>query len=119
MRMTLNPPELGEVTIRVFSRQGKLSATIIAETSFVKEILESSISELRQRLNFVDIQFEQLDLSTSGKHSGESDRSARDFSPDELAQLGLDRPDHRADESVNDPLRASPGGETRGIDYFA
>ena len=119
MRMILHPPELGEVTIRVFSRQGKLSASIIAETPLVKEILESSISELRQRLNFVEIQFEQLDLSTSGRQSGESDRPARNFNPDELAQLGLDRPKQLNDEGVNDPLRASPGGETMGVDYFA
>jgi type III secretion system needle length determinant len=119
MRMTLHPPELGEVTIRVFSKQGKLSASIIAETALVKEILETSVSELRQRLNFVTIQFEQLDLSTSDRQSGESDRPSRNFNPDELAQLGLDRPDNLTDERVNDPLRASPDGEIRGVDYFA
>jgi type III secretion system needle length determinant len=119
MRMTLHPPELGEVTIRVFSKQGKLSASIIAETPLVKEILESSISELRQRLNFVQIQFEQLDVSTSGRQSGESDRQARNFNPDQLAQLGLDRAEHRIDGGVNDPLRASPDSETMGVDYFA
>jgi type III secretion system needle length determinant len=75
MRLTLHPPELGEVTVRVFSKQGKLSASIIAESSLVKEILESSIAELKQRMNFVHIQFEQLDFSTAGKQSGGSDRS--------------------------------------------
>ena len=86
MRLTLNPPELGEVTIRVFSRQGKLSASIVAESHLVKEIIESSISELRQRMNFVGIQFEQLDVSTSDGHSGESDRSD--------GSLGASRPNN-------------------------
>jgi type III secretion system needle length determinant len=119
MRMTLHPPELGEVTIRVFSKQGKLSASIIAETPLVKEILESSVSELRQRMNFVEIQFEQLDVSTSGRQSGESDRPAHSFNSAELAQLGTDQTNHLVDEGVNDPLGVSPGSEPRGIDYFA
>ena len=74
MRLTINPPELGEVTIRVFSRQGRLSASIIAETQLVREILEGSMTELRQRLNAVNISFDQLDLSASGKGYDDSDR---------------------------------------------
>lgn len=73
MRLTLNPPELGEVKIRVMSRQGQLSASIVTESALVKEIIESSISELRQRINFVHIQFEQLDVSTAGKEAGGSE----------------------------------------------
>ncbi len=73
MRVTLHPPELGEVTIRVFSRQGKLSASIVAESNLVKEILESSIGELKQRINFVNIQFEQLDVSTNSSDTGSFD----------------------------------------------
>ncbi|MGB4517035.1 MAG: hypothetical protein WBI65_05365, partial [Dethiobacteria bacterium] len=39
IRLALNPPQLGELLIRVFSRQGKLSAKIIAEVAVVKEML--------------------------------------------------------------------------------
>lgn len=85
MRFTVNPPELGEVTIRVFSRQGKLSATIMAQSQLVKEVIESSVYALRQKMNFGSIQFEQLDVFTS---SGEAQNpkgggAGDNFSPQE------------------------------------
>ena len=80
MRLQLRPPELGEVTIRVFSREGKLSAAIIAELPVVREILEGSISELRQRFQQCNLPLEQLDLFTAGRE-GEGSRhcSAGDY----------------------------------------
>jgi flagellar hook-length control protein FliK len=118
MRLTLHPPELGEVTVRVFSKQGKLSASIVAESSLVKEILESSIAELKQRMNFVHIQFEQLDFSTAGKQSGGSDRpgegsgfGGRASGEHDLLQFGED----------GQPVlsNAPPDQINGGIDYWA
>ena len=118
MRLTLHPPELGEVTVRVFSRQGKLSASIIAESSLVKEILESSIAELKQRMNFVHIQFEQLDLSTAGKQSGGSDRPGEGSGFGERASGERDSLQFGED---GQPVlsNAPPDQINGGIDYWA
>ena len=79
MRMTLHPPSLGEVVIRVFSRNGKLAAEIAAETNGAREILESGLSDLRHRLQQMNINLERIDVHTSSRDAGESD----DFSQQE------------------------------------
>ncbi len=119
MRLTLHPPELGEVTVRVFSKQGQLSASILAESSLVREILESSIAELRQRMNFVSIQFEQQDGANAGNHSAGSDRSGagnfgRNGNPGESQGEGFSTA-----ESEQDPIDAAVTRPNSGIDYWA
>ncbi|NLY39470.1 MAG: flagellar hook-length control protein FliK [Firmicutes bacterium] len=80
MRLQLYPPELGEVTIRVFSRKGKLSAAIIAELPVVRDLLAGSMAELRQRFQQCNLPLEQLDLFAAGR-DGEGSRhySAGDY----------------------------------------
>jgi len=120
MRMTLHPPELGEVTIRVFSRQGQLSASIITESAVVKEILESSITELRQRLNFSNIQFEQIDVSTQSQQFNGSSR----FGAGEHNHENLPGGDHEGksplagEQEVAESMVTADAAKS-GIDYWA
>ncbi len=65
IRVKLDPPRLGELLIRVVSWQGKLTAEIVAEMASTKEILSSGLDELRQRLEQVNLQLEQIDLFTA------------------------------------------------------
>lgn len=119
MRMTLHPPELGEVTIRVFSKQGRLSASIIAETPLVREILESSITELRQRMNFVSIDFEQLDFSAKEDQysgSGKPGEGRSNPIPGQGANGRADPSNEKGDPAMQN---APPGTDNRGIDYWA
>ena len=118
MRMTLHPPELGEITIRVFSKQGQLSATILTDSALVKEILESSVSELRQRLNLVNIEFEQNDGFNLGHQSEGFDQSGANNSN---RSRGL--PDQRGSEAELETSGKSPPPEpsvngSRGIDFW-
>ncbi len=119
MRMTLHPPELGEVTIRVFSKQGRLSASIIAETPLVKEILENSITELRQRMNFVSIDFEQLDFSAKEDQFNGSGRPNDGKSNPILDQDSKGRTGPLSDRGEPALQNAPPGSDVRGIDYWA
>jgi len=119
MRLTLHPPELGEVTVRVFSKQGQLSASILTESSLVREILESSIAELRQRMNFVSIQFEQQDGANAGNHSAGSDRSGagnfgRNSNPGESQGEGFSTA-----ESEQAAIDAAVTRPNSGIEYWA
>lgn len=119
MRLTLHPPELGEVTIRVFSKQGKMSATVLAESALVKEILESSITELRQRVNFVDIQFEQLDFSSSNNQSDHSGKSARRFEGQFLNRAGPAGEEMDVQGDLSGNLQAASQAERNAVDYWA
>ncbi len=119
MRLTLHPPELGEVTVRVFSSKGRLSASIIAETPLAREILESSVTELRQRMNFVNIQFDQLDVSTAGKEHEEFDRPG-DREGSGKAEFGEYEGDEKSSaESEPPPQQIPPGNAGSGIDFWA
>ena len=66
MRLQLQPAEWGEMVIRVFSRQGRLSAVIQVEAA-VMEILEGSLPELRQRLQQSNLPLEHLELFAAGR----------------------------------------------------
>ncbi|MGM0653008.1 MAG: flagellar hook-length control protein FliK [Bacillota bacterium] len=119
MRVTLHPPELGEVTIRVFSSKGRLSASIIAETPLAREILESSITELRQRMNFVNIQFDQLDVSTAGKEHEGFDRPG-DREGSGKAEFGKAEGDEIGSaEREPPPQQVPPGDAGSGVDFWA
>ncbi|MGB4183274.1 MAG: flagellar hook-length control protein FliK [Dethiobacteria bacterium] len=65
IRLALNPPQLGELLIRVFSRQGKLSAKIIAEVAVVKEMLVHNLPELHQRFEQNNLHLDRIDLLTA------------------------------------------------------
>lgn len=69
IRLSLDPPELGELLIRVVSRQGKLSASIITGTAAVKEALAGVLHELHQRFEQNSLFLERVDLLTAGEMS--------------------------------------------------
>jgi len=119
MRVTLHPPELGEVTVRVFSSKGRLSASIIAETPLAREILESSITELRQRMNLVNIQFDQLDVSTAGKGYEGFDRPG-DREGSGKTEFGeAEGDERRSAEREPPPQQIPPDDAGSGIDFWA
>lgn len=80
MRLTLNPPSLGEVVIRVFSHQGKMTAEIITEMSRVKDMLENGMGEIKQRLQQVNLTLEKIDVFCS-EHDLKRDLSYRQSLP--------------------------------------
>lgn len=74
IRLALDPPELGEVLIRVVSREGKLSARIIAGADAVREMLAGNLQELYQRFEQNNLYLERIDLLTYGEMSQEDHR---------------------------------------------
>lgn len=67
IRLALNPPELGEVLIRLASREGKLSVRIIVEAASVKEMLANNLQELFHRFAQSDLHLDGIDLLTAGE----------------------------------------------------
>ncbi len=118
MRLTLHPPELGEITIRVFSKQGQLSASILTDSALVKEILESSVSELRQRLNLVNIEFEQNDGFNSGPQSEGFDQSGANNSNRSRDLPGQQGSESELETSGKSPPPDSADQSRRGIDFW-
>lgn len=64
MRIRLKPEHLGDLRLRIMMEEGILKATFQAQSQQVKEILESSLSALKQSLKDQGIQVEKFVVTT-------------------------------------------------------
>jgi flagellar hook-length control protein FliK len=72
LRVTLKPESLGDVTLRLLSENGQISARFIAENQRVKEIMESNFDALRDALNRQGLNVSQLSVSVEQRQNAES-----------------------------------------------
>lgn len=70
MEMQLNPEHLGKIYLEVTTKEGAVSAHIMAQNEVVKEALESQLAELKQNLNQVGIKVDAVEV-TVGSHEFE------------------------------------------------
>ena len=62
LEVSLNPENLGKVTIQVASKAGQLTATIAAQTEAAKNAIESQIYELRDTLHMQGAKVEAIEV---------------------------------------------------------
>ncbi|MBS4032703.1 MAG: flagellar hook-length control protein FliK [Clostridiales bacterium] len=70
----LKPAVLGEVEIRLRMENGQLSGSILAQNSQVKEVLETAMAQLRQRLEAQQIQVAELTVTVGQEQGFQQDR---------------------------------------------
>ena len=70
MEMQLNPENLGKIYLEVTSKEGTVSARIVAQNEFVREALETQIVELKQNMNQAGIKVDAVEV-TVGSHEFE------------------------------------------------
>ncbi len=75
----LDPPDLGRVQIRLISTGDNLSAHVTVATDAVRQMMESQLPELRQRLEQAGVNATQIDVSTqtAGQQAGSGDANSR------------------------------------------
>ncbi len=75
----LDPPDLGRVQIRLISTGDTLSAHVTVATDAVRQMMESQLPELRQRLEQAGVNATQIDVSTQtpGQQAGSGDGNSR------------------------------------------
>jgi len=75
----LDPPDLGRVQIRLVSTGDNLSAHVTVATDAVRQMMESQLPELRQRLEQAGVNATQIDVNTqtAGQQAGSGDRDSR------------------------------------------
>jgi hypothetical protein len=71
-RLRLDPPELGEVQVRLLTADGRLSAEVVVADDSVRRLIEGQLSDLRQRLEAAGTPVSKFDVTT--QHGGESNR---------------------------------------------
>lgn len=67
LRLRLKPEQLGDLRLRIMMEEGILSATLHAQSQQVKEILESSLSTLKQSLKDHGIQVDKFVVTTGNQ----------------------------------------------------
>ena len=75
----LDPPDLGRVQIRLISTGDNLSAHVTVATDAVRQMMESQLPELRQRLEQAGVNATQIDVSTqtAGQQAGSGEGNSR------------------------------------------
>lgn len=71
IKVTLNPEYLGDVTLKVASSQGIVTAQFTAQNDKVKEIIESNFDKLREMLNEQGIEVSQLSVNVGTDESSQ------------------------------------------------
>lgn len=66
MNIKLKPEELGELTLRIISDSGTITAQFTAESRRVKEIIESNFDMLKDALAQNGIEIDQLEVNVGG-----------------------------------------------------
>lgn len=72
IEMILKPESLGKINIQLQTEKGALSATLIAESPQVKEILEKNIDTLRNNLSAQGVNVNNLTVKVAETHKSES-----------------------------------------------
>lgn len=65
LRLALQPPELGELTIKLSVREGVIKATLVAESSSAKHTLEAGLNDLKQQLAQQGLKLERMEVVVS------------------------------------------------------
>lgn len=63
MEMQLNPEHLGKIFLELTSKEGSVSAKIMAQNEVVKEALEAQIADLRQNMNQSGIKVDAIEVT--------------------------------------------------------
>jgi hypothetical protein len=69
-RISLHPPSLGKVNMHIVTRDNQVSATFFAETSLVKEIIESNLPQLRESFQQQGLKVDQFNVFVGHQPAG-------------------------------------------------
>lgn len=73
MKIELRPRDLGDMTLKVITQNGIVTAQIIAENQKVKEIVESSLMDLETLLQDKGVQIAQVSVTLKEKNNEQMD----------------------------------------------
>lgn len=76
VRISLRPEALGEISLKIATENGIVTAQFVAENEKVKQIIESNFNQLKQALNEQGIVVSELSVSVSG---GDRERQMQEF----------------------------------------
>jgi len=121
--LRLDPPELGEVTIRLSSTSKALSGEIRVENRMVQEIVNRNMANLRESLGSQGIQVDNIEVTVESGNRSSTDRDGnaafRREQADRDGQTASDRdrrPQEREEQQDRRPRQPLGDGQ---VDYTA
>lgn len=83
--MRLDPPDLGRVQIQLITRGDEVHGRVLVASEAVRQMLESQLPELRQRLEAAGVNVQQFSVATDTGTGGGNQNAYRSAMPEELA----------------------------------
>lgn len=116
LRVSLQPPELGELLIRLRRVKGVLSAEIMTQNVAVKELLEGQMDLLRQRLQQINLNVEEFNVFVRDEGKGDTG-SGEGAAPEQdlSSSLTVDRSSAEDEESESSRQGLEEGSR---VDYL-
>lgn len=121
MVMTLHPPQLGTIDMDIRVRDNRVSMLMLADNHEVKQVLESSLTQLRNALSEQGFQVDRVDVLVQ-------DRSGNEFagllhehgsSPEGRGRAAGGGSPRGAETEPGDARRGVNAGESRLVNVFA
>lgn len=72
MEMQLHPEHLGRISLQIVSRNGAITAQIMAQNEVAKEAIESQVAELKEHLNEQGIKVEAIEVAVGTRQFEEN-----------------------------------------------
>jgi flagellar hook-length control protein FliK len=69
-QMRLDPPDLGRVQVQLVSRGNEVHGQVIVASEAVRQVMESQLPELRQRLEAAGVNVQQFSVATDAGGGG-------------------------------------------------
>ncbi len=121
-RIDLKPESLGHLKLHVSTDHGQVTLRILTDSVWVRDMIESNISHLKNELQQHNLQIDRLDVSVSGGQqetgNGNDRASASPRNPAEVAGSG-EGGAAPVGEETGTPHRAVARARVGMVDYFA
>jgi len=116
-RISLHPPSLGEVQLSIVTREDQVKIAFFAETTQVKEIIESNLPQLRQSFLQQGLKVEQFNVFVGNHPSGNQTEQRDSFNSANNHRFESERLDGKDNIILKSAKRWALGNHM--VDLFA
>jgi len=120
VRIELKPEFLGHIRMQIVTESQQVAIKIVAESAFVKDMLENNLHQLRTVLQAQGLDIEELEVSVAHDSHAEGDtHQAAEVAKVQAVRNGTDFDDGSSDEPALSPSLGNSAMAETAIDYFA
>lgn len=109
IKITLKPEYLGDVSLKITSQNGIVTAQFTAESQRIKEIIEDNFNSLKDMLNEKGIEISELSVSVG---NGESQKDTQKF------MMNREKSNRRINNIIADSIDEEDIPESNNVNYM-